>query len=216
MRFDWLWGQKEAIFNLLCWHLYLSVVPVLIGLILAIPAGILIYRAAHIKHLILNILGLLYTIPSLALFVLLPGILGTKILDTLNVVVALTLYAFSLLARTVCDGLDSVPEDTRQAAVALGYRPLQRFFRVELPLAVPVIASGMRVVLVSNVSIVSIAAVVGMPQLGALFTQGFQLHFLTPIIAGIVLCIALALILDNLLLLGANKITAWKPKRSAR
>ncbi|WP_410013931.1 ABC transporter permease [Sodalis sp. C49] len=216
MRFDWLWAQKDTIFNLLCWHLYLSVVPVLIGLILAIPAGIVIYRSAHIKNLLLNMLGLLYTIPSLALFVLLPGILGTRILDTLNVVVALTLYAFSLLVRTVCDGLDSVPEDTRQAAVALGYRPLQRFLLVELPLAVPVIAAGMRVVLVSNVSIVSIAAVVGMPQLGALFTQGFQLHFLTPIIAGIVLCIALALVLDNLLLLGANKITAWKPKRSGR
>lgn len=216
MRFDWLWAQKDAIFNLLCWHLYLSVAPVLIGLILAIPAGILIYRITRLKNLLLNMLGLLYTIPSLALFVLLPGILGTRILDTLNVVVALTLYAFSLLARTVCDGLDSVPEDTRQAAVALGYRPLQRLFLVELPLAVPVIAAGMRVVLVSNVSIVSIAAVVGMPQLGALFTQGFQLHFLTPIIAGIVLCIALALILDNLLLLGANRITAWKPTRSGR
>ncbi|HEY0208304.1 ABC transporter permease [Acerihabitans sp.] len=216
MRFDWLWAQKDAIFNLLCWHLYLSVAPVLIGLILAIPAGILIYRITRLKNLLLNMLGLLYTIPSLALFVLLPGILGTRILDTLNVVVALTLYAFSLLVRTVCDGLDSVSEDTRQAAVALGYRPLQRFFLVELPLAVPVIAAGMRVVLVSNVSIVSIAAVVGMPQLGALFTQGFQLHFLTPIIAGIVLCIALALILDNLLLLGANRITAWKPTRSGR
>lgn len=174
------------------------------------------HRCGKFKDGILNVLGLLYTVPSLALFVLLPGLLGTKILDTVNVVVALTLYAFALLIRTVCDGLDSVPPETHQAAVAMGYRPLQRFLSVELPLAVPVIAAGMRVVVVSNVSIVSISALVGMPQLRALFTQGFQLHFLTPIIAGIFLCIVLALLLDNLVLRTGNKMTTWQPKRNAK
>lgn len=216
MRFDWLFQQRENILTLLGWHVYLSVIPVLIGLALAIPVGGILHSCGKFKDGILNILGLLYTIPSLALFVLLPGLLGTKILDTVNVVVALTLYAFALLIRTVCDGLDSVPHETHQAAVAMGYRPLQRFLSVELPLAVPVIAAGMRVVVVSNVSIVSISALVGMPQLGALFTQGFQLHFLTPIIAGIFLCIVLALLLDNLVLRTGDKMTTWQPKRNAK
>ncbi|KQN51766.1 ABC transporter permease [Serratia sp. Leaf50] len=216
MRFDWLFEQRDNIVMLLGWHIYLSIVPVFIGLALAIPVGGLLQRCGKFKDGILNIIGLLYTLPSLALFVLLPGLLGTKILDTVNVVVALTIYAFALLIRTVCDGLDSVPPETHQAAIAMGYRPVQRFIGVELPLAVPVIAAGMRVVVVSNVSIVSISALVGMPQLGALFTQGFQLHFLTPIIAGIFLCILLALVLDNLVLRTGNKMTRWQPKRSAK
>lgn len=216
MKFDWLWRQSDQIGNLFLWHLWLSVVPVLIGLLLAIPVGRLIMALPRVKTLLLNLLGLLYTIPSLALFILLPGVLGTRILDTVNVVAALTIYAFALLVRTVCDGLDSVSADTRQAAVALGYRPLQQFLSIELPVAVPVIAAGFRVAIVSNVSIVSIAALVGTPQLGSLFTQGFQLQFLTPIIAGVVLCVLLALLLDNLVLLATRKLVAWQPVRSTR
>jgi len=156
---------------------------------------------------------LLYTIPSLALFILLPAVLGTRILDTINVVVALTIYAFALLVRTVCDGLDSVAPDIRQAALALGYKPLQQFVAIDLPIAIPVIAAGIRVAIVSNVSIVSIAALVGTPQLGSLFTQGFQLQFLTPIIAGVVLCILLAFILDNLVVYGTRRLVLWQPAR---
>lgn len=215
MRFDWLYNQSGQIFLLFSWHLYLSLLPVVIGLVLAIPAGRLVQSMTTVKTFILNLFGLLYTIPSLALFVLLPGILGTRILDTLNVVVALTIYAFALLVRTVCDGLDSVSSETKQAAQALGYTPLQQFFQVELPVATPVIAAGLRVVVVSNVSIVSIAALVGMPQLGSLFTQGFQLNFLTPIIAGIVLCIVLALLLDSLVIFLMHRLTRWQPKRRA-
>ncbi|TKI05849.1 ABC transporter permease subunit [Martelella alba] len=214
MRFDWLAQQAPQILSLFGWHLYLSVVPVLLGLAIAIPIGGLLHRCEKIKPFALNVFGLLYTIPSLALFVLLPGILGTKILDTLNVVAALTIYAVSLLVRTVCDGLDAVSPETRQAAEALGYHPWQRFVQVELLVAIPVIADGLRVVVVANVSIVSIAALVGTPQLGSLFTQGFQLHFLTPIFAGIILCIALALALDGLVLLLSRRLTAWRPQRS--
>jgi osmoprotectant transport system permease protein len=166
-----------------------------------------------VKGIILNLFGLLYTIPSLALFVLLPPLLNTQILDPINVVVALTIYSFALLVRTVCDGLDSVAEDTRQSAFALGYKPLQQFLQIDLPLAVPVIGSGLRVAVVSNVSIVSVAALIGAPQLGSLFTQGFQLQFLTPIIAGIVLCIALAFILDWLVVAITRSLSRWQPQR---
>ncbi|KFX02921.1 ABC transporter permease [Pectobacterium betavasculorum] len=213
MRFDWLWAQSDKILNLLLWHCYLSVTPIVIGLLLAIPVGWAIYNMPKAKSIILNLFGLLYTVPSLALFVLLPPLLNTRILDPINVVVALTIYSFALLVRTVCDGLDSISTETRQSAFALGYKPMQQFLQIELPLAVPVIGSGLRVAVVSNVSIVSVAALIGVPQLGALFTQGFQLQFLTPIIAGIVLCIALAFALDSLVVIMTRALSRWQPKR---
>jgi osmoprotectant transport system permease protein len=138
-------------------------------------------------------------------------VLHTKILDPLNVVVALTVYSLALLVRTVSDGLGAVPPDTLQAATAMGYRSFQRFFMVELPIAVPVIAAGLRVALVSNVSIVSVAALIGTPQLGLLFTQGLQLRFVTPLIAGIVLCLLLAVVLDGLVIVLNRWLTPWRP-----
>lgn len=216
MRFDWLYNQSGWIAELFLWHLYLSVVPVLIGLALALPLGWIAQRAGLFRPALLGASGLLYTIPSLALFVLLPLVLGTRILDPVNVVVALTIYALALLVRTVSDGLDSISPDVLQAANAMGYRRAARLLTVELPLAVPVIAAGLRVAVVSNVSIVSVAALVGTPQLGLLFTQGLQLQFLTPIIAGIVLCVVLAAILDGLVLLIAHRLTPWQTGRAQR
>ena len=174
----------------------------MIGLILAIPVGWGIHHLPSVKSAIVNLFGLLYTIPSLALFVLLPPLLHTQILDPINVVVALTIYSFALLVRTVCDGL-----------AALGYKPAQQFFQIDLPLAVPVIGSGLRVAVVSNVSIVSVAALIGAPQLGSLFTLGFQLQFLTPIIAGIALSIILALLLDMLVVYATRQLSRWQPQR---
>ncbi|MCF1474408.1 ABC transporter permease subunit [Agrobacterium vitis] len=216
MRFDWLYNESGRIAELFIWHLSLSVIPVLIGLLLALPLGWFAQRAGVFRSTLLGAAGLLYTIPSLALFVLLPLVLGTRILDPLNVVVALTVYALALLVRTVSDGLDSISPDVLQAANAMGYRRAARLLTVELPLAVPVIAAGLRVAVVSNVSIVSVAALVGTPQLGLLFTQGLQLQFLTPIIAGIVLCVVLAALLDGLVLFIAHRLTPWQPGRVAR
>jgi osmoprotectant transport system permease protein len=212
MSVDWLVREAGSIASLFAWHLGLSVIPVLIGLALALPLGWMARSSGPLRSVVLGAAGLLYTIPSLALFVLLPAVLGTRILDTINVVVALTIYTLALLVRTVDDGLGSVPADTLQAARAMGYRPLQRLLAVELPVAVPVIAAGLRVAVVSNVSIVSVAALVGMPQLGLLFTQGLQLHFLTPIIAGIVLCIGLAAALDSIVILTGRWLTPWQPR----
>jgi osmoprotectant transport system permease protein len=215
MKLDWIASQAGAIAGLFWSHCILSVLPVVIGLLLALPLGWAAQRSGRLKPGLLGAAGLLYTIPALALFVLLPAILGTKILDPINVVVALTLYTLALLVRTVSDGLDSVPEETLQAANAMGYRPLHRLLSVELPIAVPVIAANLRVAVVSNVSVVSVAALVGTPQLGTLFTQGMQLQFLTPVVAGIILCLLLAIILDGLVLLSAGRLTSWQPRRSA-
>ncbi|MGG7510184.1 ABC transporter permease [Plantibacter sp. YIM 135249] len=212
MNFDWIARQSGDIAVLFGWHVVLSIIPVVLGLAISLPLGWFAQRSGVFKSVILGTTGLLYTVPSLALFVLLPPLLGTKILDPLNVVVALTVYTVALLVRTVSDGLDSVPPETVQAATAMGYRGFQRLVSVELPVAVPVIAAGLRVAVVSNVSVVAIAALIGTQQLGLLFTQGAQLRFLTPIIVGIVLCLILAVLLDGLVVLLNTWLTPWTPK----
>jgi osmoprotectant transport system permease protein len=154
--------------------------------------------------------GLLYTIPSLALFILMPLFLGTRILDPVNVVVAMTIYTIALLTRTVADGLGSVPDSVTASATAMGFGSLRRLFTIELPLAVPVIAAGLRVAVVSNVSIVSVAALIGVPQLGSLFTDGFYRDFIDPIVAGLVASVLLALALDLVVVLVARWLTPWR------
>ncbi|NTY41598.1 ABC transporter permease [Burkholderia diffusa] len=216
MSTDWLVRESGSIFVLFCWHVALTIIPVVVALILAIPVGWIAHRSGAFRSILLGMAGLLYSIPSLAMFVLLPAIIGTRILDPLNVVVALTIYSFALLVRNVDDGLGAVPVETRQAAEAIGYRPLSRFLMVELPIAVPVIAAGLRVAVVSNVSVVSVAALVGMPQLGALFTQGLQLHFLTPIFVGIALCVLLAAVLDWGVVKFGRCLTPWQPEVNHR
>lgn len=212
MNFEWLLRESDAIWGLIGWHVVLSVTPLVIGLVLAIPLGWLAHNSSGMRSSLIGLAGLLYTVPSLALFVLLPQVLGTRILDPLNIVIALSIYSVALLVRSVADALDSVPSDVLQAATAMGYRPYQRLLKVELPVGVPVICAGLRVVVVSNVSLVSVAALLGIPQIGTLFTQGFQLRFYTPVIAGIILCVILALILDALVMYANKKLTPWVPK----
>lgn len=212
---SWIAATAPTIIGLLVAHLVLSVVPVLIGLVLAIPVGWFAAGVPLLRTLILGVSGVLYTVPSLALFVLLPKVIGTRILDPLNVVVALAIYAFALLVRTVVDGLGSVPPEARQAAQAMGYRRLGRFLTIELPIATPVVLAGLRVATASAVSIVSVASLIGIDQLGSLFTQGMQLQFVTPIVVGIVLCLVLAVGLDGLILLADRLLTPWRRRSGA-
>ena len=200
----WLWD-----------HTWLSVVPVVVGLLLALPLGWLARRYKVVYPPMMSITGLLYTIPSIALFVLIPPLLGFHDpLNPLQVPIALSIYSTALLVRVVADGLGAVPDETLQAATALGYRPLGRFFRVELPIAVPVISAGLRVAVVANVSLVAIAGTIGMDNLGRLFDQGFTLSvdepYYPPIVLGIVLCVALALVLDVLVIALTRALTPWR------
>lgn len=205
----WFLGHLGEVGELVVNHAVLALVPLVVGLVVALPLGWLAQRFRVLRTPLIAGTGLLYTIPSLALFILMPLILGTGILDPLNVVVALTVYTVALLVRTVADGLASVPEDVLQAATAMGIGPVRRFFGVELPLAVPVIAAGLRVAAVSNVSIVSVAALLGIPQLGSLFTDGFARDFLDPIVVGILACMVLALALDLAILAASRVLTPW-------
>lgn len=199
----WLWA-----------HTWLSVVPVLAGLVIALPLGWLANRYRWSYPPIMTVTGLLYTIPSIALFVLIPPLLGLDPLTPLQVPIALTVYSVALLVRVVADGLAAVPRDAEQAATAMGFTPISRFARVDLPIAVPVISEGVRVAVVANVSIVAIAGTIGMANLGSLFDQGFKLSttgpFYPPILAGIGLCVVLALILDRLVVLATRAMTPWR------
>ncbi|CAL8979161.1 MAG: ABC transporter permease subunit [Actinobacteria bacterium] len=206
---NWLLTHLDEVGGLMVTHAVLSVIPLVIGLVVAVPLGWLAWRYRLLRTPLVAGTGLLYTIPSLALFILMPLVLGTGILDPLNVVVALSVYTVALLVRTVADGLASVPDEVLQAATAMGIGPLRRFFGVQLPLAVPVIAAGLRVAAVSNVSIVSVAALLGIAQLGSLFTDGFARNFLDPIIVGIVACMVLALALDLAILAVSRAVTPW-------
>lgn len=201
----WLWNNA-----------WLAGVPLVIGFVLALPLGYLASRYRWIYPPTVTATGLLYTIPSLALFILLPGLLHTKILNPLNVAVALTIYTLALLVRVVADALNAVPAETRSSATAMGYTPRQLLFGVELPLAVPVIAAGLRVAAVSNVSLVSVAAIIGVPQLGQLFTSGFQTFSNAPIILGLILVLLLAFAFDAVILLVARALTPWQRVIQAR
>jgi osmoprotectant transport system permease protein len=212
VNLDWIWANLPQIWTLFVNHIWLTLIPTIIGLIIAIPLGWWAHRSRRGGVVIVGAAGLLYTIPSLALFILLPAILGTRILDPLNVIIALTIYTVALLVRVVADGLGSVPHETVAAAEAMGYRGWQRLLLVELPVAVPVIIAGLRVAVVSNVSIVTMAALIGIPQLGTLFTQGFQLRLFVPLILGIALCVVLAVVFDQLLIQIGRVSTPWRRK----
>lgn len=204
------WGvDLEELVALFLDHVYLAGVPLVIGLIVAIPLAWLSLRTRWLYTPLIAGTGLLYTIPSLALFILLPGVLGTQILDPVNVLVAMTVYTVALLTRTVADGLSAVPDHVRQAATAMGYSPVRRLFAVELPLAVPVISAGLRVAAVSNVSIVSVAALVGVSQLGSLFTQGFNRNVMGPILVGVLACVLLSILFDVVILTLTRWSTPW-------
>jgi osmoprotectant transport system permease protein len=196
---DWLWTT-----------IWLAAIPLAIGLVLALPIGWIASRYRWSYAPITSGAGLLYTIPSLVLFLLLPGIIGTQILSPINVAVGLTVYTLALLVRTVADGLNSVSPDTLAAASAMGYTSRQRLFAVQLPIAVPVIGAGLRVAAVSNVSLVSVASIIGVTQLGQLFIDGYTKNSIPPTLLGLILFVLLALAFDSVILLIVRVLTPWQ------
>ena len=147
---DWLAKNWELVIGLSGVQVGLSIVPVVAGLLIALPLGWVAFRYRSVGRFLVPASGLLYTIPSLPLFIALPIMLGTSILDPFNLVVGLTIYAVALFVRQIADALASVSPDVRQASMAIGYSAWQRFWRVDLPLAGPVLLSGLRVVPVST------------------------------------------------------------------
>jgi osmoprotectant transport system permease protein len=215
VRWDWIAGHLPLIGQLLGEHIVLSVLPVLIGLAVALPLGVACVRFPGLYGPVLLVTSVLYSVPSLALFIFMLGFTG---LNTTTVVVPLAIYTLSVLVRNVVDGIRSVPEAVRDAAVGMGFGPLRRLLQVELPVAVPLIMAGTRVATVSNVSMVSIGSLLGFGGLGQLFTTyGIQLNFfLTAILAGVVLTVALAVTADTVLVGVQRTLTPWAPRGATR
>jgi osmoprotectant transport system permease protein len=190
-------------------HLRLALLPVLLGLAIAVPLGVAVHRAPLARRLTTATASIVFTIPSLALFVALPVILGTRLLDEANVIVALTSYTAALLVRAVLAALDSVPAQVGQAATALGYSPLTRIMKVELPLSIPNLIAGLRVVVVTNIAMVSVGSVIGIGGLGAWFTEGYNTDKSDQIVAGILVLSAIAVVIDGLIVLAGRAATPW-------
>jgi osmoprotectant transport system permease protein len=206
---EWFLANSSMVMGLAGQHLVLALIPMVLGLVISIPLAQLARTHPALRSVVVTASSLLYTIPSLALFIILPSILGTRILDPLNVIVALTIYAVALLVRAALDAFDSVEEDLRQAAIAMGYKPWLRFVQIDLPLSLPVLFAGLRVVSVSNISLVSVAALLGVGNLGMLFTDGLQRNFVTEVVVGIIAILVLALLMDAVLVLLERLLTPW-------
>ncbi|MEZ0054441.1 osmoprotectant transport system permease protein [Mycobacterium sp. MAA66] len=191
-------------------HLRLSLVPLLIGLVIAVPLGGYIQHRPTLRRLTTVTASIVFTIPSLALFVVLPLIIPTRILDEANVMVALTLYTVALLVRAVPEALDAVPGETLDVATAIGYRRRSRLVKVELPLALPVLVASIRVVAVTNISMVSVGSVIGIGGLGTWFTEGYQANKSGQIVAGIIAVFVLAIVVDIAIMLAGRVATPWR------
>ncbi|MBF4570967.1 ABC transporter permease [Herbiconiux sp. VKM Ac-1786] len=205
----WLESNLDLVWELVLAHIGLSVPPILIGFLVSIPIGWLANRYRPSRGVILVVLGLLYTVPSIPLFIFMPIFLGTPLLSPVNVVVALTIYAVALMVRTAADGLASVDDDTLLAASAMGYSGWQRFWRVELPLSGPVLLSGLRVVSASTVSLATLGVIIGVQSLGYLFTNGFQRNIPAEVVTGIVATLVIAVVFDLLLVLIGRLLLPW-------
>jgi osmoprotectant transport system permease protein len=208
-------GDQAEILRWTWTTVWLAALALAIGLAVSLPIGYLAYRYRFTYPPLVGLASLIYTIPSFVVFVTLPGILHTDLLDPKNVLVALSLYTVALLVRVVADGLASVSPATLDAASAMGLTNLQRLFRVQLPMAVPVIGAGLRVAAVSNVSLVSVASLIGVAQLGQLFTIFSEGNAGSdPVFVGLILIVGVALVFDAVILVGIRLATPWQ--RAAR
>ncbi|MGO4300089.1 ABC transporter permease [Leifsonia sp. RAF41] len=215
---SFLWSNLGQVWNLTVSHVWLAALPIVIGFVVSLPIGWVANRYRLSRGVLLTIGGILYAIPSLPLFFAMPALIGTQILSPVNVVVALSIYAVALMVRTVADALASVPGDVKQSATAIGFSGWRRFWSVELPLAGPVLLAGLRVVSVSTVSLVSVGALLGVANLGQLFTDGLNRSYTEEVAVGIILIMIVALVFD-LILVGLGRLLlpwARADRRSGR
>ena len=197
-------------------HLTQAVPAIAATFLLAVPTARLARLSCPLRRLLVTGSSLLYAIPSLALFIVLPLLIGTGVRDTLNVVVALTLYGLALMVPAAVEALDAVDRGPVDAATAMGMGFERRFLTVELPLAGPALLAGLRVVTVSTVSLTTVGAVLGVRSLGFLFTDGFQRGLVSEVLSGLVLTVVLALVLDGLVVALGRLLMPWtRPRRGS-
>ena len=205
----WLLANLELVWELTLNHVRLSVIPIVLGFVIAVPLGRLTLTGRYTRGTIITVTSLLYTIPSLPLFVILPAILGTRVLSDVNLIVALTIYAIAIMVRASADAFASVSVETKQAATAMGFSTWRRFWRVDFPLAGPVLLAGLRIVSVSTIALVSVGVLIGSANLGYLFTNGKARNNLEEVGVGIIASLLIALIFDLILILLGRALLPW-------
>ncbi len=191
-------------------HVLLAVPAIVLSLLIAVPLGRLAWRLPRVGRPVLAAASLMYAIPALPLLILIPALFGTPLRSAATMVIALTLYGVAVMVRTAADAFTAVDPGLRAAAVAVGHSPRSVFWRVDLPLAVPVLVAGLRVLTVSTVSLVTIGALIGVPGLGSLLTDGFQRGIAAEIWSGVLATVVLALVLDALVLALGRVLTPWQ------
>jgi osmoprotectant transport system permease protein len=206
MNWGWLDRNLDTVAEYLQEHVEIALSALLLGTLIAFPIGLIAYRWRVTYGPLLAITQVLYTVPSLALFVLLINVTG---LGAQPVIIGLTIYSLVILVRNLVEGLRAVPREVIDAATAMGYRQTRRLFAVELPIALPAIIAGMRLAAVSNISLVSVGALIGTGGLGQLFIHGFQIDNPIEIWTGIVATLLLALVFDLLIVAGGRLLTPW-------
>ncbi|MET4159401.1 ABC transporter permease subunit [Agromyces sp. PvR057] len=213
---NWLISNFDLVVGLTVNHVRLSIVPIVVGFVIAVPLARIAVTGRTARGIIITSTSLLYTIPSLPLFVILPAILGTKVLSDINLIVALSIYAVAIMVRAAADAFASVSIDVKQASLAMGYSRWQQFWRVEFPLAGPVLLAGMRVVSVSTIALVSVGVLIGSENLGYLFTNGKQRNILEEVATGIVASLLIALVFDVILVLLGRLLLPWNRKGGSK
>ena len=206
IRWDWIGGHADEIAQRIGEHLELTVIAVGVGLVVAFALAVLGLRVPALLAPITWITGVLYTIPSLALFALLVPYTG---LSLLTAEIGLVSYTLLILIRNIVGGIRGVPAEVRDAAAGMGYTPRQILWRIELPLALAVIFAGIRVATITTIGLVTVTALIGQGGLGYLILFGIQLFFSTPLILGAALSVALAVLADGALVLAQRALTPW-------
>jgi osmoprotectant transport system permease protein len=209
----WVFDHLGLIGDRLLQHVTLTAIAVGVGLLISFPLGVLAYRRRGLYAPIAWVTGILYTIPSLALFSLLVPFTGLSILTA---EIGLASYTLLILIRNIVTGLAGVPEDVKEAAHGMGYTGGQLLWRVELPLALPAVVAGLRIASVTTIGLVTVTALIGKGGLGSLMLGGFrQLYPEIMVVVGLALSVALAITFDALLLAGQRTLTPWAARRRA-
>jgi osmoprotectant transport system permease protein len=203
---DWAFDHLPDIGRRLVEHLELTAIAVVVGFVIAFILSLAIRQVPWLYSPVTWVTGVLYTIPSLALFALLIPFTGLSIVTA---EIGLVGYTLLILVRNIVSGIRTVPSDVREAAVGMGYSSSQMLWRIELPLALAVIIAGVRVAVVTTVGLVTVTGLIGQGGLGSLIIQGIQQFFATPLIIGAVGSIALAVLLDAILVVVQRRIKPW-------
>jgi osmoprotectant transport system permease protein len=212
-RWSYVTSEWAQIQSDLVQHIELSLIAVAIGTAISIPLAVLAWRYRIVRLPVFGLASALYIIPSLALFAFLLPYTGVDTYTTAEI--ALVGYTLLILIWNTVAGLNAVPEDTREAATALGYGSLAALVRVDLPLSLPFIFAGLRVATATVIGLVTVTALIGLGGLGQQITYGFTIGYNTPIIVGLVLSIALAAVADLLLVVAQRLMVPWARTRTA-